>query len=58
MRGIKFVRNRVSIMTAALEEFVMLVSEARMMLFWGVDFVLGEAEGEGVVGEGWLLCEV
>ena len=58
MRGIRFVRNRVSTITAALDEFVMLVSEARTMPSWGFEFVSGEAEGEGVAGEGLLLCEV
>jgi len=61
--GIKFVRNRVSIMTAALELFVVLVSEARTILSWGLDFVFpfvlegcvdcaeADAEGEGVLWE-------
>ena len=40
MRGMRLVRNRVSMMTAALELFVVLISDARTMLSCGLDFRL------------------
>ena len=40
MRGMRLVRKRVSIITAALEEFVVLMSVARTRLSWGLDFEL------------------
>lgn len=36
----RLVRKRVSIITAALEEFVVLMSVARTRLSWGLDFEL------------------